>query len=1384
MREGFGSLPKEGVVLGSSVKPFVALFQALPWRGALTLASSITLTLLLLSAAFANQPEAPDATPAQNPLAEDKSLAFTPSEKEWIAHHPEVRFTGDPNWLPYEAFKEDGTYIGIVADHLKLIEAKSGLRFKTVPVSSWTESLDIATEGGVAVISGDSADAILNQRFDPVDTYSQNPIVIIMDFKQNYIEDLEVIKDKKIAIIKNYGYTADLFRIYPDFNFIEVENIQAGLEGVSQGRFDAMLATMALASYNIAGMGIHNVKVVGKTSIIMDLTLFVSKAEPVLKSIINKSLKSISVAESQDILQNWIRSKYIEKTDYSILWKVSLGLLGIILISLAWIRRLQKEVDRRRSAEQALQESRSLLEEAQGMAHVGNWVLDPQTMKATWSEEVYRIFGIDYREDVGPEFLSTILHPEDRESVLCSLQQATEATHHHQMEYRIHRPDGEVRWLNCQADHVRDETGNVKYLRGVIQDVTQRKSHELALQQSEAHFKALAEAGFEAIFISEQAQCLSQNLAAEKMFGYSLEEATGKPGKEWFAESSQALVKHNMLSGYEEAYEATGKRKDGSEFPLLVRGKMINYQDREVRVTAILDLTQQKKTERILRESETRFRQLFEETDGIAVQGYDASRSVFYWNSASEKLYGYTAKYAIGRQLEDLIIPDADRQQVIDNVQHWLESEQAMPSSELTLCKSDGSPVKVFSSHVMLKHQDREPEMYCVDIDLTQHKLIEDTLRASEAYLRALSEAIPDFIFVIDGSGVITKTNHAQPDHTSDELIGKKIIELLDKDYQKAFNDAFYIALTDRKLQTLELRVNLPDGPHDFLSRINPIKLPDKGSSLVLIATDITERKQAERSLRRTQKMDALGQLTGGIAHDFNNILGIILGNLNLLESQVTTNQKAHKRVIAIKKSAERAAKLTKQMLGFSRRQASEVSVTDINRTICEMESLISRSVTPKIEVSLQLTEDLWLAEIDSGELQDGLLNLIFNARDAMPYGGRLILATSNAVLDEHYCLKNRGARLGEYIKITVSDNGKGIPVEQQEHIFEPFFTTKTREKGTGLGLAMVFGFIKRSNGYIEVSSNTETGTSFYLYLPQAKGKVLPETISEEPEEALPQGSETILAVDDEEGLLELAQDSLEILGYRVFTAVDGQSALEILTSGERIDLLFSDVVMPGGVDGYELAELAAAQYPDLKILLTSGYTGKSTEERPSNASLTLLKKPYSQFQLAHRIRDLLGKSTETKPTAEPITPPMLIWSKEFCLGIDAMDQDHKTVFDILRRCRNALLANLKGEASASIDDLVSFSQTHFNREEAIMAACNYSRQANHQQVHQLLLNQAKKIRVTYQRGDTGTEDMIESLGSWWVDHIQAMDQAYAKEFQHKHELIEITLSQMENGDS
>ena len=394
------------------------------------------------------------------------------------------------------------------------------------------------------------------------------------------------------------------------------------------------------------------------------------------------------------------------------------------------------------------------------------------------------------------------------------------------------------------------------------------------------------------------------------------------------------------------------------------------------------------------------------------------------------------------------------------------------------------------------------------------------------------------------------------------------------------------------------------------------------------ISKEMTGRKRAEDAQRRSQKMDAIGQLTGGIAHDFNNILAIILGNLELLEQQITADDKDLRRMAAMKEAGQRAVDLTKQLLSFSRREVTQPTVTDINQMIGEMESLITRSLTPEVEVEHQFADKLWLTEIDPGDFKDALLNLSINARDAMAGHGHLTIETRNVTLDADYCAQITDAMPGQYVQLSVSDNGEGIPVEQQEHIFEPFFTTKDLGKGTGLGLAMVYGFVKRSGGYIKVYSEPGIGTTFRLYLPRAHGEEQQLKQNDEQADALPHGQETILAVDDEAALLELTRQSLEDLGYRVLTASDGRQALERLDEEPDIDLLFSDVVMPGGINGYQLAECATASRPWLKVLLTSGYTEKvMVHEGYARFNDKLLSKPYSRVDLAKRVRAILDAS-------------------------------------------------------------------------------------------------------------------------------------------------------------
>jgi len=395
-------------------------------------------------------------------------------------------------------------------------------------------------------------------------------------------------------------------------------------------------------------------------------------------------------------------------------------------------------------------------------------------------------------------------------------------------------------------------------------------------------------------------------------------------------------------------------------------------------------------------------------------------------------------------------------------------------------------------------------------------------------------------------------------------------------------------------------------------------------SRVIVVTSDITEHRQTENQLRQAQKMDAVGQLTGGVAHDFNNILAIILGNLEILKLQMTADDKAAELLRPIQKAAERAVVLTQKLLAFSGNYPVTATVIDINKLVADMEDLIGRSMTPEVKIEYKFAEDLWKTEINSGDLEDALVNLVLNARDAMPGGGTLTLETHNRFLDDDYCAQNPGVEAGEYVELVVSDTGAGISLQDQQRIFEPLFTTK--DKGTGLGLAMVYGFANRSGGHVDFSSETGIGCTFRIYLPRAHAPDQPQQAIDAETEALPRGRQTLLVVDDEKELRELARTQLESLGYRVLVAGDGREALTVLAEEPCIDLLISDVVMPGGMNGYELAEQVTEIRPGIKVLMVSGYEQKTKRQNSQNQSTAnMLTKPYSLVELAKRVAVLMN---------------------------------------------------------------------------------------------------------------------------------------------------------------
>jgi signal transduction histidine kinase len=395
-------------------------------------------------------------------------------------------------------------------------------------------------------------------------------------------------------------------------------------------------------------------------------------------------------------------------------------------------------------------------------------------------------------------------------------------------------------------------------------------------------------------------------------------------------------------------------------------------------------------------------------------------------------------------------------------------------------------------------------------------------------------------------------------------------------------------------------------------------------------------RRMTEDSLRQAQKMEAIGQLTGGIAHDFNNLLTIIIGNLDTLKRRMRDMEGAHAATLgrpieAAMKGASNAARLTHRLLAFSRQQALEPATLDLNSTVAGMSDLLRRTVGETVDIETVLGGGLWKTFADANQLESVLLNLVVNARDALPKGGHITIETANAFLDDAYAARFGDTKAGQYVLLSITDNGVGIPAAVMDRVFEPFFTTKGAETGTGLGLAMVHGFVKQTGGHVRIYSEEGQGTTVKIYLPRLTAaqeiRAVPPA-AELTEPARAREGDSILVVEDNHYVRDYAVSVLKDLGYRVFEAADAAAALSLLTDERKIDLLFTDIVLPGPANGRQLAEQIVRLRGSIQVLFTTGFTRNAIVHHGQlDADVHLLHKPYTQQELARKIRELLDRS-------------------------------------------------------------------------------------------------------------------------------------------------------------
>ncbi len=644
-------------------------------------------------------------------------------------------------------------------------------------------------------------------------------------------------------------------------------------------------------------------------------------------------------------------------------------------------------------------------------------------------------------------------------------------------------------------------------------------------------------------------------------------------------------------------------------------------------------IAERERTEEALHAADARFRILVEQIPAITyIAALDEMSTTLYVSPQIESILGFSpAEWTADPQLWIRQLHPNDRERVLaEAAQSYVSGNP--PPSEYRMFTRDGRVVW-FRNATMLVRDEAGHTLFMqgVSLDITERKRAEEALRESEERYRSLVQTSPDAITLTSLDGVILFCNQQAARlhgyERIEELLGKQAWEFIALEDRQHALDNLQRTLELGRISNVEYTLIKQDGAH-FPAELSVTVVADavgQPTALMAIMRDITERKRLQAQFLQSQKMESIGRLAGGIAHDFNNLLTVISGSADLALQELPPEAIVRCDLIEIQKAADRAGSLTRQLLTFARKQVIEPRSLNLSSLILDMDKLLRRVIGADVELITLPASDLGWVKADPGQIEQVIVNLAVNARDAMPEGGKLIIETTNVVLDQDYARKESGVPAGAYVLLAVTDTGVGMSRETQQHIFEPFFTTKDLSKGTGLGLSICYGIVKQHGGHIAVYSEEHVGTTFKVYLPLVADNVAaPPKHADDPR--ITRGTETILLVEDEPAVRALAAHVLRRQGYTLLEARNGEEALRLVEQrdGKRIDLLLTDMVMPY-MGGKALAERLTMLCPSLKVLFMSGYTGNTViHDRRLDAGYSFLQKPFSVVALARKVRAIL----------------------------------------------------------------------------------------------------------------------------------------------------------------
>ncbi len=753
-----------------------------------------------------------------------------------------------------------------------------------------------------------------------------------------------------------------------------------------------------------------------------------------------------------------------------------------------------------------------------------------------------------------------------------------------------------------------------------------------ALHASEQRFRALVENSSDIVALADaKFTLLYVSPSVLRVMGYRPDEVVERPVFDFVHPEDHVRVRELFSKLWQSKMPIRAdyrvRHKDGTW--LYIEATAMNrLQDAAVGAIVInaRDVTERRRAEdkirasnQALRRSEREYRTLFENANDAIMIFEPEEEKILAVNRKACEIYGFTREEMVGMSL---------RQQTEDVERGRKAVEEVLRAGSLkdfetVHRRKDGTPVYILANASAIEYRGKRAVL-SVSRDMTERKLAETKLRT----LSSAVEKSADVVVITARDGAIEYVNPAFESLTGysrEEAVGKTPRILKSGKQDNAFYQAMWRKITAGQVFRDVLINRKKNGDlYHTEKTITPV-LNQRGAIEHFISNDrdITERRELEQQLLQAQKMDAVGQLAGGVAHDFNNLLMVISSYAELLSEALEGNEKARHQAEEIRKAARRASGLTQQLLAFSRKQVMSPRILDLNGVVAEIGRMLPRVIGEDIQMVIKPGEKLWQVQADPLQLEQVIMNLAVNARDAMPRGGQLTLETANACLDTEYARHKVAVTPGEYVLLAVTDTGCGIAPEVLPHIFEPFFTTKEQGKGTGLGLPTVYGIVKQSGGFVWVYSEVGHGTVFKVYLPRARRaaeKSPEDTVAPAPA----RGSETLLVVEDEDAVRESISESLSSRGYTVLQGKNGADALQVLEHfAAKIDLLITDVVMPG-MSGAELAKRVRELRPETRILFVSGYTESTVVRHGIHTDCGFLQKPFTLPALARKVRELI----------------------------------------------------------------------------------------------------------------------------------------------------------------